>query len=183
MGGGGWWWWCFQWSRSPSLLPSVESISDCIMLGRQGPAQWMQPPWRVGHQRGRQERKTRCSHVCQRWIYMRNKRRAVKEATENCMQRAGLVFSLRNSRLMQNKRASLNIQQEKLHSIWPLFLCGTTSFHSPAFILLYLKIFYTLYCDTSPLLILTSSCKWWQIVCPATADMHFTYSSWSSWDI
>lgn len=33
---------------------------------------------------------------------------------------------------MQNKRASLNIQQEKLqsqHSIWPLLLCGSASFY------------------------------------------------------
>lgn len=30
---------CFQWSGSPCLLPSVESISDCIMLGRQGPSE------------------------------------------------------------------------------------------------------------------------------------------------
>lgn len=48
---------------------------------------------------------------------------------------AACVFSLRDSRLMQNKRASLNIQQEKLqtqHSIWSLLLCGTTSFHFSA---------------------------------------------------
>lgn len=38
---GGWRWllFCFQWSSSPCLLPSVESISDCIMLGRQSPSE------------------------------------------------------------------------------------------------------------------------------------------------
>lgn len=47
---------------------------------------------------------------------------------------AGHVFSLRYSRLMQNKRASLNIQQEKLQqsSIWPLLLCG--SMEVPSFL-------------------------------------------------
>lgn len=48
---------------------------------------------------------------------------------------AARVFSRTNSRLMQNKkRASLNIQHEKLQSqqsIWPLLLFATTSFHSP----------------------------------------------------
>ncbi len=57
----------------------------------------------------------------------------VRQNTSSCMLLgAACVFSLRDSRLMQNKRASLNIQQEKLqsqHSIWSLLLCGTISFH------------------------------------------------------
>lgn len=78
--------------------------------------------------------KTQCSHVCQRQIYNEEgekKEKAVAfkqsdktqaDATEG---RRGGVFNLRNSRLMQNKRASLNMEQEKLqlqHSIWLLLL-------------------------------------------------------------
>lgn len=38
-GGGGGFCLCSQWSGCPCLLPCVESISDCIMLGRQGPSE------------------------------------------------------------------------------------------------------------------------------------------------
>lgn len=109
------------------------------------------PPEGSDTMRGGRVEKTPRSHVCGFIFFLiflqkikkKKKREAVafsqSDRTRAVWCRgAGGVFSLTNSRLMQKKkkrRASLNIQQEKLQSqqsIWPPLLFGTTSFHSSA---------------------------------------------------
>lgn len=79
--------------------------------------------------------KTGCSHVCQRWIYKRNKETAAGLFfPKGCMQAgsAGGVFSLRNTGLMQNKRASLNIEKETVQQhLAPVSVWHILSFSNP----------------------------------------------------
>lgn len=91
---------------------------------------------------------------------------------------------------MQNKRASLNIQQDKLqqqHSIWLLLL--RVHFYSQYWLylpfnalLIWTFLFSHIFpCWSSPLIVFSSglSSDWVrEIFCPCIADRHFTYSSW-----
>lgn len=103
---------------------------------------------------------------------------------------AGYYLRLRNSTLMQNKRASLNIQQDKLqqqHSIWLLLV--RVHFYSQYWLylpfnalLIWTFLFSHIFpCWSSPLIVFSSglSSDWIrEIFCPCVADRHFTYSSW-----
>lgn len=101
---------------------------------------------------------------------------------------AGRVFALTDSRLMQNKRASLNIQQERLqsqHSIWPLLLCGTPSFHfsAPSFSLIvetFLMFLFGCFYPRPCVFIFPPRTKEVNILFSQTADRPFTYSSLST---
>lgn len=92
---------------------------------------------------------------------------------------------------MQNKRASLNIQQDKQqqqqHSIWLLLV--RVHFYPQYWLylpfnalLIWPFLFsHILPCWSSPLIVFSSglSSDWIrEIFCPCIADRHFTYSSW-----